>query len=266
MKQILISVDVEEFDIPEEYGQQIPLEEKLRVSEAGVRKTLALFEECGVRGTFFITAFWAKHHPELVRIIAQRHEIASHAYYHDRFDNDDLLASRLELENISGHTVKGFRMPRLQPVSIEALYDAGYRYDASINPTWLPGRYDNRHISRHVHTNGPLWIMPTSVTPRMRLPVFWLSVKNMPLWFTQNCITGILAKEDYFSCYFHPWELENIGHYKLPVYVRRVHGSKLLEKMRRYLCWLGSKGKFVTHSDYLRETGRLTISTVTSAG
>lgn len=266
MKKILISVDVEEFDIPEEYGQRIPLEEKLRVSEAGVRKTLDLFAECGVRGTFFITAFWAQHFPELVREIALNHEIASHAFYHDRFENTDLLASRLELERISGRPVTGFRMPRLQPVDLEVLYNAGYLYDASVNPTWLPGRYDNRQVPRHVHALGPLWEMPTSVTPRMRLPVFWLSVKNMPLWFTQTCAASILKKEDYFSSYFHPWELEDIGRYKLPFYVKRVCGRRLEEKMRRWLMWLGTKGTFVSHSDYLLETGLLTGSMVTSGG
>ncbi len=229
-----------------------------------MRKTLALFDACNVQATFFITAFWAQHHPALVRKIAERHEIASHAFYHDRFDNADLLASRLELERISGKPVIGFRMPRLQPVDYSLLHAAGYMYDASVNPTWLPGRYDNRHVSRHVHDSGPLWVMPASVTPRMRLPIFWLSVKNMPLWFTRACAGSILRKEDYFSCYFHPWELEDISGYQLPFYVKRVNGRRLEEKMRRLLLWLGSKGTFVTHTGYLRATARLTGSSVTS--
>ncbi|RPD42215.1 polysaccharide deacetylase family protein [Chitinophaga barathri] len=250
-KQILISVDVEEFDIPQEYGQAVPFEEKLEVSRQGVLKTLALFDELEVRATFFITALWARYFPELVQRIAEKHEIASHAFYHDRFQEQDLLHSRTELERISRCTVKGFRMPRLQPVNMEALADAGYTYDASLNPTWLPGRYNNRQDPRHVHRQEGMWIMPSSVTPGLRLPVFWLSLKNMPLWFTRYCSGRILAKEDYFSFYFHPWELEDISAYKLPLYVKGVRGKRLYDKMYSFLSWLKERGTFVTHSDYL---------------
>ncbi|MBV7533842.1 hypothetical protein [Chitinophaga sp. sic0106] len=48
-KRILISVDVEEFDIPEEFGQQVPLQEKLEVSRNGLIKTLEIFEKYEVR-------------------------------------------------------------------------------------------------------------------------------------------------------------------------------------------------------------------------
>ena len=250
-KKILISVDVEEFDIPQEYGQAVPFEEKLEVSRRGVLKTLALFDELEIKATFFITALWARYFPELVQRIAEKHEIASHAFYHDRFLERDLLHSRTELERISRMPVKGFRMPRLQPVSMDALAQAGYTYDASLNPTWLPGRYNNRHRPRHVHLQENMWIMPTSVTPGWRIPVFWLSLKNMPLWFTRHCTARILKKEDYFSFYFHPWELEDIGQYKLPLYVKGVSGKRLYRKMHAFLGWLKERGTFVSHSDYL---------------
>ncbi len=249
--KILISVDVEEFDIPEEYGQHIPLQEKLAVSYQGVLKTLVLFDELHVRATFFITAYWAQHFPELVQRIAEKHEIASHAFYHDAFEERDLLHSRQELEHISGKPVKGFRMPRLKPVNIQALEQAGYAYDASLNPTWLPGRYNNRHLPRTVHRKEALWVMPSSVTPSLRLPVFWLSVKNMPMWFTRFCSQRILQNGDYFSFYFHPWELEDLSAYQLPSYVKRISGDKMSRRMRTFLLFLRSKGQFISHSDYL---------------
>lgn len=249
--KILISVDVEEFDIPEEYGQKIPLQEKLLVSYRGVLKTMTLFEELNIRATFFITAYWAQNFPDMVKRIAVKHEIASHAFYHDVFAETDLLDSRNELEYISGQKVKGFRMPRLAPVNMQALEKAGYTYDASMNPTWIPGRYDNRHQPRYVHRKETLWVMPSSVTPRFRLPVFWLSVKNFPLWFTRCCSRRILRKEDYFSFYFHPWELEDLSSYKLPFVVRSVSGAKMHKKMRRFLSYLQSKGEFISHTDYL---------------
>ena len=251
-KSILISVDVEEFDIPEEYGQILAPEEKLHVSYRGVLKTLALFEELNIRATFFITAFWAKQFPELVQRIAARHEIASHAFYHSTFKESDLLSARLELEHLSGQSVQGFRMPRLQPVSMNALDHAGYLYDASLNPTWLPGRYNNRHLPRTLHRNGPMWVMPSSVTPLLRIPVFWLSVKNFPLWVTRNCVNSILRKDGYFSFYFHPWELEDMSLYKLPWYVKSRSGERMYERLYGMLSGLKGKGDFISHTDYLR--------------
>lgn len=246
-------MDVEEFDIPEEYGQKIPLQEKLLVSYRGVLKTMALFDELNIRATFFITAYWAQNFPDLIKRIAAKHEIASHAFYHDAFEDSDLHDSRQELQYISGQEVKGFRMPRLQPVNMEALEKAGYTYDASINPTWIPGRYNNRHLPRVVHRKEAMWVMPSSVTPRLRLPVFWLSVKNFPLWFTRHCSHRILRKDDYFSFYFHPWELEDLSNYRLPLVVKRVSGPRLHNKMRRFLSYLSSKGEFISHADYLEK-------------
>lgn len=257
---ILISVDVEEFDIPEEYGHVVSKEEKLHVSYRGLLNTLALFDELNIRATFFITAYWAQQFPEVVKRIAAKHEIASHTFYHSSFREEDLLASRLELEKISDQRVLGFRMPRLQPVSLHALAHAGYLYDASLNPTWLPGRYNNRHMPRTVHRNGPLWVMPSSVTPVFRIPVFWLSVKNFPLWFTRSCISNILRHDDYFSFYFHPWELEDLSAYQLPWYVKRKCGEQLYERLYHLFNGLKKKGEFISHGDYLQlhSSGRST--------
>lgn len=250
-KRILISVDVEEFDIPEEFGQQVTLQDKLEVSRRGLQTTLALFEKYDVRATFFITAYWAQHYPELIRQIASRHEIASHAYYHSSFTDADLEGSRLTLQEISGQVVQGFRMPRLKEVNKTALKKAGYLYDASINPTWLPGRYNNWHLPRTLYKDQDLWIVPSSVSPLIRYPIFWLSVKNMPLWVTKHFSNQVLAKDDYLSFYFHPWELTDITSYALPGYINRISGERMQWKMDGYLNFLQQKGIFSTHADWL---------------
>lgn len=251
-KKILISVDVEEFDIPEEFGQQVPLQEKLQVSRQGLETTLELFEKYNVRATFFITAYWAQHYPELVRKLAARHEIASHAYYHSSFSENDLESSRLALQEISGQPVRGFRMPRLKPVNLEVLQQAGYLYDASVNPTWLPGRYNNWHIPRTLYQEKDMWIIPSAVSPLCRYPVFWLSVKNMPLWVTRHFCNTILRKDDYLSFYFHPWELENLQRYTaLPGYIRNASGQHMRRKLEGFLRHLSTKGIFCPHLDII---------------
>lgn len=251
-KRILISVDVEEFDIPEEFGRQVPLQEKLEISRKGLQTTLDLFDQYNVRATFFITAYWAQHYPELIRQVAAKHEIASHAYYHSSFSDADLEGSRLALQEISGQQVRGFRMPRLRKVNMKALKDAGYLYDASLNPTWLPGRYNNRHLPRTMFRgDNNMWIIPSSVSPLMRYPVFWLSVKNAPLWVTRHFSKTILRKDNYLSFYFHPWELVDIRGYALPSYISRVSGARMEQKMDGFLRFLQQQGRFCAHIDML---------------
>lgn len=258
--RILISVDVEEFDIPEEFGQQVTLQEKLEVSRKGLQATLALFDKYNVRATFFVTAYWAQHYPELIRQMAAKHEIASHAYYHSSFTEADLEGSRLALQEISGQPVQGFRMPRLRKVNMEALKAAGYLYDASVNPTWLPGRYNNRHLPRTLFKEQDTWIIPSSVSPWLRYPLFWLSVKNMPLWITRHFSKRILKKDTYLSFYFHPWELSDINAYGLPAYIKRVSGKRMQQKMDGFLSFLQQQGIFCTHTDLLKDRALIDYS------
>lgn len=265
-KRILISVDVEEFDIPEEFGQQVSLQEKLEISRSGLQATLALFDKYDVRATFFITAYWAQHYPELVRQMAARHEIASHAYYHSSFSDADLEGSRLALQEISGQTVYGFRMPRLRKVNLAALKEAGYLYDASVNPTWLPGRYNNWHLPRTVFKEEDTWIIPSSVSPLIRYPIFWLSVKNMPLWITRHFSTRVLRKDEYLSFYFHPWELTDLKGFGLPAYIRNVSGRKMQQKLEGFLRFLQKQGTFCTHIDMLNEMVASDVKQMAGAG
>jgi hypothetical protein len=250
MNRLLISMDVEEFDIPEEFGDTVSPGEKLSVSHAGLLRALELFDKYQVRATFFITAYWAQQYPALVKQLAEKHEIASHLFYHSSFEEGDMERSRLELERISGQPVKGFRMPRLRPVNMVELKQAGYTYDASLNPTWLPGRYNHLDKPR-VPFMKELWVMPSSVSPLCRYPVFWLSVKNMPLWVTRYFCNRIMAKDKLLTFYFHPWELCDLQKYQLPGYIRYTSGDHMYKRMDGFLAYLQQKGTFVSHSDYL---------------
>ena len=141
---LLLTIDLEEFDIPLEFGQTIDLETQLKVSLDGLNRLLPMLRKHKVAATFFTTANWAIHHPEMMRqLVAEGYEIASHAYFHSTFEGDDYARSKQTLEQITQQPVRGFRMPRLRPVDFDRLKDEGYTYDASMNPTYLPGRYNN---------------------------------------------------------------------------------------------------------------------------
>jgi peptidoglycan/xylan/chitin deacetylase (PgdA/CDA1 family) len=249
---VLLSFDLEEFDIPNEFGANLPVTEQLHITTEGMSRLLPVLNQLDIAATFYTTAFYAQHNQELVRRVAASHEIASHSFYHSRFADADIKRSRQVLENISGQTIAGFRMPRLAAVEKKLIYEAGYLYDASLNPTWIPGRYNYLRHPRTVFRQDNLWILPSSVTPTLRIPMFWLAFKNLPLWFIKQCSLQILKKDRYLSLYYHPWEFADLSAYKkMPLYIRKQSGTELLNKFTLYLSWLQTLGAFVTTRSFV---------------
>src|SRR5689334_6302348 len=114
---VMLSFDIEEFDMPTEYGEAIPFQQQIDVSTAGTSIILNLLLKNKIKATFFSTVIFASDSPHLIkRIISEGHELASHGYYHSQFENSHLIDSRVALEQISGVPVKGFRMARMMPV------------------------------------------------------------------------------------------------------------------------------------------------------
>jgi len=181
--KVLISLDVEEFDMPLEYQFQISAEEQMRIGKLGLDAVMPIIDHHQISTTLFTTANFAMHFPEAIHALAARHEIASHTFYHSDFSNEHLLQSKQELEKISGQQIKGLRMPRMRVVEMSEVIKAGYLYDSSINPTWLPGRYNNLHLPRTVYKDQGMQRIPASVSPGLRIPLFWLSFKNLPIGF-----------------------------------------------------------------------------------
>ena len=116
---IHLSFDVEEFDLPNEYGATIPLEEQLEHGRAALEHLTPWLEDLNIRTTWFTTARFAEYVPKLVQQASTQHEIASHGVRHDRFEDQDYALSKSSLEAITGHQIVGFRKPRLQPVNTQ---------------------------------------------------------------------------------------------------------------------------------------------------
>ena len=144
MKKVFLSFDFEEFDLPQEHGVDIPLEEQIRVSVAGAERLLDILKEEDVHATFFVTGVFATHAPQIIRrLMDEGHEIASHSMRHSEMHPSDLTDSKQLLEQLTGQPVCGYRQPRMMPISDQQLCEAGYQYNASLNPTWIPGRYNH---------------------------------------------------------------------------------------------------------------------------
>lgn len=250
---VLLSFDVEEFDMPLEYMFPISAEEQMRVGKQGLDALAPVLSDPAITSTLFTTANFAMHYPAAIRQLAQQHEIASHTFYHSDFTDEHLLLSRQKLEEISGQTVTGLRMPRMRKVSMQEVKKAGYLYDSSVNPTWLPGRYNNLHLPRTLYLDEGMIRVPASVSPLLRIPLFWLSFKNLPYAVFKRLSLQTLRKDGYLCLYFHPWEFTDIADYGLPGFTKKHHGLVLLNRLQQLIKDLKKEGDFISMRDFVKQ-------------
>lgn len=248
---ILLTFDVEEFDLPLEYKIPISEQQQMEVGKKGLDAISPITDDPAVQCTLFTTANFALKFPSSIAELAKSHEIASHTFFHSTFHLPDLKNSREVLEQIISKKVAGLRMPRMQNISAGDIRQAGYKYDASINPTWIPGRYNNLQQPRVVFRQGNIYRVPVSVSPNLRVPLFWLSFKNFPFFYFKKIALQTLMQDGYLSLYFHPWEFTDLTGYALPAIIKRKSGKELLEKLQLLISDLKNEGDFVSTQNFL---------------
>jgi peptidoglycan/xylan/chitin deacetylase (PgdA/CDA1 family) len=250
---ILLGFDVEEFDMPLEYGKTLAFEEQLDISTTGTNTVLAILAASGIKATFFCTANYAVNKPDVIKkIITAGHELASHGYYHSDFKVEHLLQSKLKLEEVSGAEVTGFRMARMMPVDEKEIAKAGYLYNSSINPTFIPGRYNNLSKPRTWFFDKGVLQIPASVSPLVRWPLFWLSFHNLPMSVMRWMAAAAHRKDGYLNLYFHPWEFTDLNQpekYGFPGYVSKNSGEAFVERITDFISWAQSKGHEFARTD-----------------
>ncbi|MGY3211713.1 polysaccharide deacetylase family protein [Mucilaginibacter sp. HD30] len=243
---ILLGFDVEEFDMPLEYGKTLPFDEQLAVSTKGTNTILEILDKAGIKATFFCTANYAVNKPDIIKkIVDARHELASHGYYHSEFKVEHLLQSKQKLEELSGADVTGFRMARMMPVDEREIQKAGYAYNSSINPTFIPGRYNNFSKPRSWFFDQGVLQIPASVSPLLRWPLFWLTFHNLPMSVIKWMAAAAHRKDGYLNLYFHPWEFTDLNQpekYGFPGYVSKNSGDAFVKRIKNFIAWGKSKG------------------------
>ncbi|MBR0488336.1 polysaccharide deacetylase family protein [Candidatus Saccharibacteria bacterium] len=253
---VMLSLDVEEFDLPREHGGKITVEQGAEVSAVGLRRVLEMLERTGVKATMFVTGNFATEKPELVQEMMQRgHEIGCHGVEHFEPKAGDATRGKEMLEKMLGKgRVIGYRQPRMFPISYPELKAAGYLYDTSVNPAFIPGRYNHLDAPRRAYRKDEVWEVPTSVATFMRVPVFWLALHVFPVWVYVILARMSLRATGYMATYFHPWEFGEIrGRDAVPVYIKWNSGEKLVRKLEKVIRRLKGAGyDFVTYGEYVR--------------
>lgn len=119
----------------------------IKVWKEGLPALLDLYDEFGVKATFFYIANYAKDCPDIVKMVqAKGHEIACHGltHRHDKaFDSmpfeeqlGHLKTAKSILEDIAGEEVVSFRSPalRINSDTPKALIEARFKFDSSVAP------------------------------------------------------------------------------------------------------------------------------------
>ncbi|MEQ1575108.1 MAG: XrtA system polysaccharide deacetylase [Vicinamibacterales bacterium] len=226
-----MSVDVEDYFQVSAFDEVVPRASwegrESRVC-ANTERLLALFDEAGVRSTFFVLGWVADRFPGLVRRIADGgHEIASHGYGHRLVYEqtpaefrEDVRRSKAALESTTGTRVRGYRAPSYSVVdrslwALDVLIEEGLEYDASIFPIYHD-RYGIPDAPRHAHvmtrSGGSIVEAPGSTVRigRMNLPIAGGGYFRMlPYALTRwgiNRLNDVESRPAIF--YLHPWEID----------------------------------------------------------
>lgn len=266
---ILLSFDTEEFDVPREHGVNYDtLKEGMEVSKFGTCRILDVLKEEGVRATFFCTANFAEQAPEVMqRIISEGHEVAAHGCDHWHPQADDVIHSKQRIEAVmhslgyADFTIRGYRQPRMFPVSDEMIHQQGYRYNSSLNPAFIPGRYMHLTAPR-----TPFWVfnpqdgkdgllqIPASVTPYFRFPLFWLAMHNLPMWLYKSWCKWTWKHDGQFVTYFHPWEFYELKQHPelhMPFIIKNHCGHQLVERLHELIrMFKNEKADFITYKEF----------------
>ena len=197
--------------------------------ERNTHRLLDLFDEHGVRGTFFVLGWVAERARALVRAIADRgHEVACHGYSHQlvygqtpAIFREETLRAKACLEDqvrrpVLGYRAASYSITKRSLWAIDILAELGFEYDSSIFPI---------HHDRYGIPGSPRWPYRLTTRGGSTLIEFPLSTVSMlgyrlpaagggyfrlyPYGLTRCCLAHINGAEGRpFIFYLHPWEID----------------------------------------------------------
>ncbi|MHC4579848.1 MAG: polysaccharide deacetylase family protein [Planctomycetota bacterium] len=209
----------------EHYGTDQPIGELVKPTEI----ILKMFDEYGMKATFFILGEVAGFYPDLVKEISRRgHEIACHGLRHvDLYSLskaqfvDELKQAKDTLESLIQKQVIGYRAPNLitELWVLDVLENLGFEYDSSVCPSRpLMGKFRDvsqapqnpyRPSVNSLTTPGDHKIveMPIPTFPILKLPAATgIMTRVIGRRWTTIALKHAL-KTGMAAYYFHPFEL-----------------------------------------------------------
>jgi|AntDeeMetagen681_2_1112603.scaffolds.fasta_scaffold01668_4 polysaccharide deacetylase family protein (PEP-CTERM system associated) len=227
-----LTVDVEDWFQVAALAGTVPRDDWPRMEsrvERNTERLLAMFEQAGVRATFFVLGWIAERHPSLVRMIAAAgHEIASHGYSHRLIYDQTPADFRAEtrrgkaiLEDQVQQTVLGYRaasysITKASLWALDEIAEAGFSWDSSIFPVHHD-RYGIAGFERWPHrlqTPSGFDLIEFPLTTwrigGIDLPIAGGGYFRLyPYWLTHRGLRSVNRREGKpFVFYLHPWEVD----------------------------------------------------------
>ncbi len=230
MKTNAMTVDVEDYFQVSAFEPYIKKEnwdrQECRV-EKNTHRLLDLYDQYGVKATFFTLGWVAERYPSLVkRIVGDGHELASHGYDHVRITTQtpdefrfDIVKAKQILEDISGVEIKGYRaasysIKKENMWALDILHETGHKYSSSIYPV--------KHDLYGIPDAPRFKYYPMGDDGILEIPITTLKLfnRNLPVGgggffrlypyaFSRWALNRVNSSDGESGMfYFHPWEID----------------------------------------------------------
>jgi len=255
---VTLGFNIGDFDLSSRPRVTIPDSRVLEISSIGTQHILDTLVGMNVKATFFCSAFMAEHRPSVIRRIADEgHEIACYFNKGEK-GAETLAAARALLEDISGKVVIGHRTSDMEDVDFDSLTAAGFLYDSSLNPTWISAGGGGSK-PRSIHKEGMITEIPISVTPALRIPLYWLSMQHMPPDLYNWLCHYTFKEESWLNLGYYAWEFDGDIHthgFGISSYIKHNAGYAMFRRLNILITSLREKGAaFGTISQLLHSGG-----------
>ena len=234
---LLVTIDVEDWFQVENFKNYIPFADwphkDLRV-EKNTHCLLDLFDEAGIKATFFILGWVAERIPGLVREIHSRgHEVASHGYNHILCSQQslkdleqDLSKTKKLLEDIMGFPVLGYRAPSfsISDEILKVVEACEHLYDSSFNSFRMNSRYGQLTVTpAGKNKKNSKRGIPLKISDHLyEIPISNIKYRNcvlpwggggyfrlIPLPLFKKGVQHIAKRDNSYVFYVHPWEIDS---------------------------------------------------------
>jgi len=195
-----------------------------------ILQVLELLRKFNTRATFFVLAYNAKRHSEIIHMIKNEgHELGLHGYYHNlvfrqtpsQFKQEIDYSKKL-MEDTYQVEIKGFRAPNWSIThsclwALDILKELGFSYDSSMS----------EYVFNNMHNRIPPGLLEI---PRSELRFLNQSIpiaggfylRAYPYSFTRNWIKQRNKKGQRALVYIHPWEF-NKGPFPIEtIFIKRM--------------------------------------------
>lgn len=239
MKYAILSMDLEDW-YHVDYFNRTQCDSSISLLD-GVKIYKDILAQHHIKSTFFVLGELVKSNKLILRELSEEgHEIASHGWEHVRplqltlnDFHEDLLRTKLELEDTLGIKVQGYRAPcfSLNRERLDAISAASYLYDSSrilFSNHPLYGKIDIHdfvQLSQNIYRKDTFFefqVSTLSLAGR-NIPVSGGGyIRIFPWFLMQNLIKWYIKHNELYVLYIHPFELSSQSNPPLPISTRWI--------------------------------------------